>query len=139
MPVSAPFTAASMSASAKTMFGDLPPSSSEMRLSVEAASRMIPLPTSVEPVKAILSTRGSRTIAMPTLPPGPVTTLKTPSGNPASWVSSANLSAVSGVRDAGLSTTVLPAARAGAIFHDESRNGKFHGTIAPITPRGWRR
>jgi len=68
-----------------------------------------------------------------------VTTLKTPSGTPASWVSSANFSAVSGVSEAGLSTIVLPAARAGAIFHDESRNGKFHGTIAPITPRGWRK
>ena len=71
-------------------------------------------------------------------PPGPVTTLNTPSGRPASWQSSANLSAVSGVSDAGLSTTVLPAASAGAIFHDERRNGKFHGTIAPTTPTGWR-
>ena len=120
------------------MFGDFPPSSSESRFSVPAASRMIPLPTSVEPVKAILSTRGSRTIAIPTWPPGPVTTLNTPSGRPASRVRSANLSAVSGVSDAGLSTTVLPAARAGAIFHDASRNGKFHGTIAPTTPMGWR-
>src|SRR5438445_361423 len=73
MPVIAPLTAASMSASAKTMFGDLPPSSSESRLSVPAASRMIVLPTSVEPVNAILSTRGSRTSAMPARPPGPVT------------------------------------------------------------------
>ncbi len=45
---------------------------------------------------------------------------------------------MSGVSDAGFSTTVLPAASAGAIFHDESRNGKFHGTIAPTTPTGWR-
>jgi hypothetical protein len=37
-----------------------------------------------------------------------------------------------------LSTTVLPAARAGAIFQDESRKGKFQGTMAPTTPTGWR-
>jgi len=138
MPVSAPRTAASMSASANTMLGDLPPSSSERRLSVPAASRMICLPTSVEPVKAILSTRGSRTSAMPTLPPGPVTTLNTPSGTPASWQISAKRSAVSGVWDAGLITIVLPAASAGAIFQDESRKGKFQGTMAPTTPTGWR-
>jgi len=77
-------------------------------------------------------------MAMPTLPPGPVTTLTTPSGRPASWQSSANFSAVSGVCDAGFSTTVLPAASAGASFHDERRNGKFHGTMAPTTPTGWR-
>jgi hypothetical protein len=41
-------------------------------------------------------------------------------------VSSAKRSAVKGVRDAGLRTTVFPAARAGAIFHEGSRNGKFH-------------
>ena len=67
-----------------------------------------------------------------------MTTLKTPSGSPASWQSSANLSAVSGVCDAGLITMVLPAASAGAIFHEESRKGKFHGTMAPTTPTGWR-
>ena len=64
--------------------------------------------------------------------------MKTPSGRPASAVSSANLSAVSGVSEAGLRTTVFPAARAGAIFHEASRNGKFHGTMAPMTPIGWR-
>src|SRR2546422_5600031 len=57
---------------------------------------------------------------------------------PISWESSANLSAVSGVCDAGFSTIVLPAARAGASFHDERRKGKFHGTMAPTTPTGWR-
>src|SRR3990172_23871 len=135
MPVSAPLTAASMSASAKTMLGDLPPSSSESRLSVPAASRMICLPISVEPVNAILSTRGSRTSAIPALPPGPVTTLKTPSGSPASWQSSANLSAVSGVSDAGFRTTVLPAASAGAIFQDERREGEERGVVGELGER----
>ena len=107
-------------------------------MSDPAASRMMPLPTSVEPVKAILSTPGCRTSAIPTLPPGPVTTLKTPSGRPASRVSSAKRSAVSGVSEAGFRTTVFPAASAGAIFQEASRNGKFQGTIAPTTPTGWR-
>src|SRR2546428_3351609 len=73
---------------------------------------------------------------MPAGPPGPVTTLSTPSGRPASWESSANLSAVSGVSEAGFRATVLPAASAGASFHDASTNGEFQGTIAPTTPTG---
>src|SRR4030095_10670383 len=49
----APRTAASISASANTMFGDLPPSSSDRRLRVPAGSRMISLATSVGPGKAV--------------------------------------------------------------------------------------
>ena len=60
----------------------------------------------------------------------------TPSGNPASAHNWANSSAVSGVVSAGLSTTVFPAARAGAIFHDNIIIGKFHGMICPATPNG---
>ena len=48
--------AASMSASEKMMFGDLPPSSSETFFRLPVAAVAISLPTSVEPVKAILST-----------------------------------------------------------------------------------
>ena len=33
-----------------------------------------------------------------------------------------------------LNTIVLPIARAGAIFHDNIKSGKFHGTICAITP-----
>ena len=54
--------------------------------------------------------------AAPTTSPRPVTTLKTPSGTPASLASSARRTVVSGVADAGLSTTELPAASAGPIF-----------------------
>jgi len=36
----------------------------------------------------------------------------------------------------GFNTTLLPIARAGAIFHAEIISGKFHGTIAPTTPTG---
>ena len=41
-----------------------------------------------------------------------------------------------GVSSAGLSTTVLPQARAGATFQDSSISGKFHGAIAATTPAG---
>ena len=45
-------------------------------------------------------------------------------------------SAVSGVVSAGFSTTVFPAASAGAIFHASISSGKFHGMIWPATPSG---
>ena len=70
--------------------------------------------------------------------PGSATTLTTPSGRPASSASRSNSSAVSGVSSAGLSTTVLPAASAGASFHEAIASGKFHGTISPTTPSGSR-
>jgi hypothetical protein len=41
-----------------------------------------------------------------------------------------------GVRSAGLSTTALPAARAGASFQVAIRIGKFHGMIWVTTPSG---
>jgi hypothetical protein len=44
--------------------------------------------------------------------------------------------AVSGVISAGLSTTVFPAARAGAKPQPAIGIGKFHGTITPTTPNG---
>ena len=54
--------------------------------------------------------------AAPTTSPRPVTTLRTPSGTPASLASSASRTVVSGVADAGLSTIEFPAASAGPIF-----------------------
>ena len=61
-PKCEPSTAASRSASAKTMFGLLPPSSNVTRFSsTRAAACMMSLPVSVEPVNATLST--SRVLA----------------------------------------------------------------------------
>ena len=65
------------------------------------------MPTSVEPVNAILSTPGCATSAAP-VRPSPVTMLTTPGGSSAWRSTSQNSSAVSGVVSAGLSTTVLP-------------------------------
>ena len=56
------------------MLGDLPPSSSVTRLSARPALAPISLPTSVEPVNAILSTPGWSTSAAP-VSPSPVRTL----------------------------------------------------------------
>ena len=83
-------------------------------------------PTSVEPVKATLSTPGCSTSACALLS-SHVSTLSTPGGRPTSIASSANASAVSGVYFAGLMTTVLPAASAGATFQANISSGKFHG------------
>ncbi len=105
--------AASRSASAKTMLALLPPSSRVTRLSWSAALRMIPWPTSVDPVKQTLRTSGWLVNRSPTTEPLPGRTVKTPSGMPASSASSPSRIAVSGVSSAGLRTTVLPAASAG--------------------------
>ena len=130
----APRTARSTSQSSSTITGDLPPSSSDTRFMSSTAARPISLPTSVEPVKAILSTPGCATSAAPAVSPRPVTTLTTPGGKPASSTSSPRRNAVSGVSSAGLSTTVQPAASAGAIFQIAISSGKFQGMMAPTTP-----
>ncbi len=92
------------------------------------------MPTSVDPVNAILSTSAS-TSAAP-VAPAPVTMFTTPGGSSASRITSASKRAVSGVVSAGFSTTVLPAASAGASFHEAISIGKFHGMIWPATPSG---
>ena len=58
---------------------------------------MIRRPTSVEPVKATLSTIGLATSASPTAAPDPATTFTTPSGIPASRQSRPISRVVSGV------------------------------------------
>jgi hypothetical protein len=63
--------------------------------------------------------------------------LTTPGGRPTSSQISASRRAVNGVVSAGLSTTVLPQASAGAIFHAAISSGKFHGMIWPHTPTGF--
>ena len=51
------------------------------------------VPTSVEPVNAILSTSGCEESAAPAVGPKPGTTLRTPAGKPASFASAARNSA----------------------------------------------
>jgi len=133
----APSSAALKSASSNTMKGALPPSSKESRVTCFAAVSMIPLPTSVEPVKPIFRISGCVSSSAPTSRERlVVSTLNTPRGSPATSVMRAIASAVSGVADAGLRTTVQPAASAGAIFATAWWSGKFHGVIAATTPTG---
>jgi hypothetical protein len=101
---------------------------------VPEASCMIRRPTSVEPVKATLSTISLLASSSPAVPPGPAMTLRTPGGRPASWASSPSMRAVTEVYDAGLSTDVLPAARAGPSFQQAISSGKLKGTMPVQTP-----
>ncbi len=107
-----------------------------MRLTWSAAPFMMRVPTSVEPVKQILRTRSCAMNRSPTTLPLPGITVKTPSGSPASSASSPRRIAVSGVSSAGLRTTVLPAASAGANPQPAMGIGKFQGTMTPTTPSG---
>ena len=134
MPLTIPSIAWSIGASSKTMFAALPPSSRVSFLPDPATSFAIARPTPVEPVKATLSTSGCETSAAP-VAPAPVTMLTTPGGRSACCRISAKISADSGVVSAGLRTTVLPAASAGAIFQASISSGKFHGMTWPATPR----
>src|ERR1035438_2780258 len=83
-PKRAPSTAASQSASAKKMFGDLPPSSRVTRFKVSEALLTMILPTAALPVKATLSTPGWATNAAPAVSPKPLMMFTTPGGRPTS-------------------------------------------------------
>ena len=120
------------------MLGDFPPSSRVTGTTRSAAAAMTARPTSVEPVNDTFATPGCRTSSAP-VRPSPVITLTTPGGMPASRHSAASRNAVSGVCSAGLTTTVHPAASAGASFQAAIMKGKFHGNTSAATPAGWRR
>ena len=127
----APSTAASTSASAKTRNGALPPSSIEVRSRPAADCSTSIRPTSVEPVKVSLRSRGSLMIGLETSELlALVTTFSTPAGSPASSKILASASIESGVCCAGLMTIVQPAAIAGPILRVPIAAGKFHGVIA---------
>ena len=92
----------------------MPPSSRWTFFRVSAADFMTSEPARVLPVIATMSGRGCSTSARP-VSRSPQTTLSTPGGS-TSCASSASRTVLHGVVSAGLSTTVLPAAIAGAIF-----------------------
>ncbi len=117
------------------MFGLLPPSSRVTRLVVAAAEAITSRPTWVEPVNDTFATPGCATSAAPARP-SPVSTLSTPAGSPARSQIAARRSIVSGVCSAGLTTTVQPAASAGASLCAAVMIGKFHGRISAATPTG---
>ena len=132
----APSTAASRSASSKTMKGALPPSSRETFFSVSAHWRIRSFPTAVEPVKLSLRTTGLLVSSSPIGTASPVTTLSTPGGIPARSASTASARAERGVSAAGLTTIVQPAASAAPALRVIMAAGKFHGVMAAQTPTG---
>src|SRR5207249_141692 len=67
-----------------------------------------------ERVNEIMSMSRCLTSASPASAPKPVTRLKTPCGRPAASIASARMKALNGATSEGLSTTVQPAASAGA-------------------------
>ena len=93
-------------------------------------------PVGPAPVKVKTSTSLDKAMACPASEPYPVTTCKTPGGNPASKPNSASLSKLKEALSAGFKITLFPAAKAGPIFQAPIIKGKFHGTIAPTTPIG---
>lgn len=95
------------------MLADLPPSSSRIRFIVSPAADMTWRPTTELPVKLTMSIRGSVVSNLAASTPEGVTTLTTPGGiSVCSSMIRASASPASGVSGEGLSTTVLPAARA---------------------------
>ena len=119
-----------------TTTGPFPPSSSTAALPAAASATFRPV--SVEPMKPTPCVPGLRAISSPTTEPGPVTRLKTPGGRSASTTHSARAIAATAVDEAGVQTTVLPEASAGAISSAGIVYGQFQGVITPITPRGRR-
>ena len=118
------------------MFALFPPSSRVTLFTWSAHPAMMCLPTSVDPVNTILRTAGCFTNRSPTTDPLPGKTVNTSWGMPARSASSPSRIAVNGVSSAGFSTTVFPAAKAGAKPQPAIGIGKFHGTITPTTPSG---
>jgi hypothetical protein len=68
----------------------------------------------------------------------PCTTLKTPSGRPASFSSSAARIDADGSFSDGFRTNVFPHAIDGAHIHMGTITGKLKGVIPAVTPSGWR-
>ena len=131
MPLTMPSTAWSSGASSKTMLAALPPSSRLRRLAVPATLRWISLPTSVEPVKAILSTPSCSTSACPIAGP-PAITLTTPGRQVALGDDLGQRERGQRRRLGGLEHDRVAASRApGAIFQAAISSGKFQGMIWP--------
>ena len=139
MPQKATFTAASMSASGKTMFGDLPPSSRLSRFrfeTPEASSRR----------RAVCDAAGEADLVDVL-----VQRQRLPGGRAVARDHVQHAFGQAGFgRDLGqsqraqrrqlrgFSTTEQPQASAGATFQAAICSGKFHGTMAPTTPTGSR-
>src|ERR671923_2628145 len=91
----------------------------------------------VEPTNETAAMPGCSRIAS-TATLSPWTTLKTPSGRPASFSRCATYSDADGSFSDGFKTNVLPQAIAGAHIHMGTIAGKLNGVIPATTPSGCR-
>ena len=130
--------ATSRSASGSTTMWFLAPPSACTRLPWLAAVAYTCRATGVDPTNEIAATSGCASNAS-TASRSPCTTLKTPSGRPASRHSSAMSSDADGSRSDGLSTNALPQAIAIGNIHMGTMAGKLNGVIPATTPSGWRK
>src|SRR3546814_14066983 len=89
---------------------------------------LFPDTTLFRSVNATLLTNGCSTKGLPTSLPKPVTTLTTPGGKPASSNSLTNSSVEADVNSDGLSTTVQPAASAGASFQADRKSTRLNSS-----------
>ena len=105
---------------------------------VRAACSPIFTPTWVEPVKLTQSTSSESTNAAEEAGPFPLTRLTTPGGKPTSLRMRTSSTMASGSCGAGFTTTVLPAASAGATFPAMLTMGKLYEVMQATTPSGWR-
>ena len=137
-PKATPLTASDRSASSNTITGVFPPSSAVILAKRRAAASLTARPPSSPPVKLTWATSGWLALAWPVGRPGPVTTLTTPSGIPASRASRPRRMVVSGVSSEGLITTVLPAASAPDRLWARISIGWLNGVSRPHTPSGTR-
>ena len=110
------------STSLSTIAADLPPSSRVTGLRLSPQIPAIRRPAAVGPATATTSTPGCAASISATWPV-PVTRLNTPGGKSAASNASARMYADSEVSAAGLSTTVQPAARAGATWQKARISG----------------
>lgn len=122
----------STSTSSSRTAASLPPSSRVTRVRPDAAPAATARPAVTEPVKVTWRIPGCEARQAPS-GSRPVTIVSTPSGRAADRTDPSSRVA-SGVNGEGLSTTVFPAASAGANFAEASWSGKFHGTMAATGP-----
>src|SRR6195952_3771976 len=122
-----PLAARERSASARTMAGSLPPSSTPHGISLSPARAAMARPVLVDPVNCTMSTES--TTAAP-VAPRPVTHART-GGAPISFQPRTSSTADSGVTSDGLMTTAAPASSAGTTSTPGMSSGKFHGVITP--------
>ena len=118
------------------IWADFPPSSKETLLTVLAASCWILIPTSVDPVKEIISIILCSDIIGPRSDPWPLTILKPPLGRSEASIISAIIFELNGQYSLGFITIEQPAPIAEDILVKVWLRGQFHGVINAATPIG---